>query len=229
MLQSQEYQIHTLTEEYINATVRLFTRAFCDSEPITRHLNIQYAEYEPFAREVILKAVKDGLSKIAVDSQNHVVACCIAEDMADPFIPKLNHYAKLRPIFAILNKLSKPFLTEKSFVKGKIAHVWIAAVDADHRGKKLSIAIDKATSDLLARKGYDFVYAEFTNELSERIVHQYNIFKRLNRIAYDDFVMDGGLKPFKDVPGATTSYIIVIRPGIKLEQLEQTYKVEEKY
>lgn len=228
MLPTTEYKIQGLTEEYIKPTIRLFTRAFCDSEPITRHLNIQYAEYEPFAREVVLKAMNDGLSRIAIDGQNHVVACCIAEDMADPFIPKLTHYSKLRPIFAILHQLSRPFLTDKVFIKGKIAHVWIAAVDPEHRGKKLSIAIDKATSDLLARRGYDFVYAEFTNELSERIIHQYNIFKRMNRIKYDDFVMEGG-KPFAGVPGACASYVIVIRPGIKLDNLEQGYKVEEKY
>lgn len=229
MLTTTDYKITSLTAEHLNSTVRLFTRSFCDSEPITRHLGLQYAEYEPFAREVVLKAIKDGLSRIAIDKQNHVIACCIAEDMSDPFIPKLAHYPKLKPIFAILNQLSKRFLEEKVFTRGKIAHVWIAAVDPEHRGKKLSIAIDKATSDLLARKGYDYVYAEFTNELSEKIVNQYNIYKRLNRIEYDSFVVDGGIRPFAGVTGGAASYVIVIRPGIKLDQLDQAYQVEEKY
>lgn len=223
-----EYSVETLSDGHVKSTVELFTKTFCDSEPITKHLGIQYNDYEAFAREVVLKVVKDGLSKVAVDKQHRVIACCLAEDMADPFIPKLAHYPKLRPVLALLQELSKPFLSGKEFIKGKLAHVWIAAVDEEYRGHKLSTQIDKACSDTLARKGYDLVYAEFTNELSEKIVHQYSLYQLINKIKYDDFKLDGE-KPFKGVAGSAASYIIVIRPGIKLDKLDTCYKVTEKY
>lgn len=224
-----EYSIQTLSEEHIKSTVELFTKSFCDSEPITKRLGIQYSDYEPFTREVIQKAVKDGLSKVAVDKQHRVIACCIAEDIADPFIPKLAHYPKLRPVFALLEELSKSFLRDKLFLKGRVAHVWIAAVDPEYRGHRLSTQVDLATSEMLARKGYDFAYVEFTNELSEKIVHQYNLYQLINRVKYDDFKIDRDQTPFKGVQGGAASYVIVIRPGIKLDALDHCYKIEEKY
>lgn len=65
-----EYRIQTLQDEHVKPTIELFIKSFCDSEPITKHLNIKYQEYEPFAREVVMKSVKDGMSKVAVDRQN---------------------------------------------------------------------------------------------------------------------------------------------------------------
>ena len=224
-----DYTLITLDEQHATSTVELFARTFCDSEPITKHLSIQYHDYEPFAREVINKAIKEGVSKIAIDKQDKVIACCIAEDIADAFMPKLTHYPKLKPIITLLNELSKPFLDGKKFLKGKVAHVWIAAVDRKYRGQGLSTVIDMACADLLARKGYDFVYAEFTNEISEKIINQYSLFQLCNKINYDTFTMGSGERPFKGVNGYAASYVIVIRPGIKLNALEQYYKTEVKY
>lgn len=229
MAKSSEFTIETLSASHVKSAVQLFVKSFCDSEPITNHLGIQYDDYEPFAKEVVLKAVNDGLSKVAVDKTNHVIACCIAEDMSDPFIPKLSHYPKLKPVFDVLEKLSEPFLSGKKFLPGKVAHVWIAIVDSKHRGQSLSTAIDMATAEILARKGYDFVYAEFTNPISERIVNQYSLYQLCNKVSYDEFTNARGNKPFQGVPGNAASYIIVIRPGIKLDFLEQCYKVEERY
>lgn len=227
--QRNEFAIKTLSDEHVKSTTELFIKSFCESEPITKHLTISPSDYRSFASEVIQKAAKEGLSKVALDNQNKVIACCIAEDIADPFIPKPSHYPKLKPVFTFLEALSKPFLADKKFAKNKIAHVWIAAVDADYRGHKLSIEVDKACGENLARRGFDYVYAEFTNPLSEKIVNQYNIFKRFNLIKFNDYVNDRSQKPFAGLEGYAASYIIVIRPGINLNALENCYKVEEKY
>lgn len=223
-----ELTIDTLKESHAKSAVNLFVKSFCDSEPITKHLNIRYADYQPFAEEVINKAVKDGMSKVALDKNGRVVACVIAEDMADPFVPKLSHYPKLRPVFALLDELSKPFLRKKTFIKGKIAHVWIAVVDPNYRGQGLSTMVDTACGDMEARKGYDFVYAEFTNPLSEKIVNQYNLYQLCNKVNYNTFTYEGD-KPFSGLEGEAASYIIVIRPGVRLDSLDRCYKVAEKY
>ncbi len=223
-----DYKIVPLTEEYAKQAIQLFTKAFCQSEPITKHIGIQYADYEPFATEVVHKAAKEGLSKVAIDKQNHVIACCIAEDMADPFMPKASHYPKLKPILSLIDELSKPFLEDRKFVKGKVVHVWIAVVDDAHRGKKISTEIDMATIENAARKGFDFAYAEFTNEISERVTSQFSLLRQCHRINFSDFVYAGS-KPFQGVQGHASSYVATIRPGVKLENLTKCYTTEENY
>src|SRR5579885_2687668 len=227
IIEKVDYKIITLQDEHVKSTIDLFIKSFCDSEPITKHLNIRYQEYEPFAKEVILKSVKEGMSKVAVDKKNRVIACALAEDLADPFIPHLAHYPKLAPIFELLNKLSEPFIKGKKFHKGKISHVWIAAVDQTYRGQGLSTAIDMACIEASARKGFDFAYAEFTNELSEKVTSQFKILKLYNRIKYDDFKTSDGKKPFKGLEGAAASYVATIRPGVKLDSLPHCYTVTE--
>lgn len=223
-----EYTIHTLNEEYVKSTIEVFIKSFCDSEPITKHLHINYKDYEPFAQEVLQKAAKEGLSKVAIDNHNKVIACAIAEDLADPFIPHVAHYPKLKPVFALIDALSRPFMYGKKFMKGKIAHVWLAAVSQSYRGLGLSTEIDMACVEAAARKGFDFAYAEFTNELSEKVTSQFKVLKVWNRIQYDQFKMDDGTIPFKGVNGAAASYVATIRPGVKLESLPNCYTLTEK-
>lgn len=227
-MQGTDYTIQPLAPDHVKATVELFTKTFCDSEPITRHLGIQYADYLPFANEVVSKAAKDGLSKVALDQKQRVIAFCIAEDLADPFIPKVVHYPKLQPIFSLLRALSRPFLQDKAFSEKKIAHVWVVAVDPAFRNQRVFTEIDLNCSETLARKGYGFAYVEFTSEISEKIIKQYGLYKLMNRIVYDKFSLENGQQPFKGLEGSASAYMIVIRPGINLSALEQCYKVQER-
>ncbi len=223
------YSVHTLQEEHVKSTIELFVKSFCDGEPITKHLNIRYQDYEPFAKEVIQKAVKEGLSKVIVDKHNRVIACNISEDLADPFIPHIAHYPKLKPVFALVEALSKPFLKGKKFIRGKVIHVWIAAVDPTYRGQGLSTLVDMAVIEGAARKGFDYAYAEFTNELSENVIHQFKVLQLFNKIVYDKFSYEENEYPFKGVEGAATAYVATIRPGVKLESLPHCFTVTEKY
>lgn len=223
-----EYTIHTLQEEHTKSAIDLFIKSFCDSEPITKHLHILYQEYEPFAREVIQKAVREGMSKVAIDKNGKVIACAVAEDLANPFIPHIAHYPKLKPILELIDELSKPFIQGKKFINGKITHVWIAAVDPAYRGLGLSTEIDVACVEAAARKGYDFAYAEFTNELSEKVTSQFKILQICNKIKYDTFKSHDGMMPFKGMEGAAASYVATIRPGVKLESIYTCYTMPER-
>jgi hypothetical protein len=224
-----EHTIHTLHEEHTKSVIDLFIKSFCDSEPLTKELHISYQEYEPFAKEVIQKAIKEDMSKVAIDKHNRVIACAIAEDLADPFIPHIAHYPKLSPVFALLSELSRPFLYGKKFVRGKVAHVWIAAVDSTYRGVGLSTETAIACVEAAARKGFDFAYAEFTNELSEKVTSQFKIIQLCNKVRYNDFKWNNGDRPFKNVSGAAASYVATIRPGVKLESLPHCYSVVETH
>lgn len=223
-----EYSIVSLTDAYAKQATELFTKTFCDSEPITKHVHITYADYEPFAREVVTKAIKEGLSKVAIDKQNKVIALCIAEDLANAtWLDTGEKNKKLAPIFGLLKEVSKPFLKDKRFHKGKIAHIMIAAVDINHRGLGLSTEIEMAVIEQAARRGFEFAYTEFSNELSEKVSKQFNTLKMLNRIKYDDFSMDSRY-PFKGIKGSASAYVACIKPGVKLDSLPTCYSVVEK-
>lgn len=219
-----EYSFVTLKQEHAKEATDIFIKAFCDSEPITNHLKIEYNEYEPFVQEVMKKAIKDGLSKVALDKKNHVIAVAIAEDMANPFTPNFNRYPRLKTIFTLLDTLSLPFTSGKQFKKGKLLHMWIAAVDDNYRGLGLSTEIDMVTCQSAALLGYEFVYAEFTNDISEKVTKQFKELHLCNKILYNEFRYNGQI-PFKGLQGAATSYVATLRPGITLEALPTCYNV----
>jgi histidine decarboxylase len=216
------YTLRTLGREHMQSAADLFIKTFCDDEPITKHLGIAYHEYEPFVQAVIQKAVKDGLSVVAVDDNNRVVACAIGEDITDTFQPNASLYPKMKPIFALIEELSEPFLHGKTFKKGKMAHTWVAMVAKDCRGKGLSTEIDLACTGHIASKGYDFTYAEFTNGISENITHHYPVSKKINEIAYDKFLYKGQ-KPFQGVKGGSAAYVLGINPSVKIDALKDCY------
>ena len=222
------YRILTLGREHMQSAADLFIKTFCDGEPITKHLGIQYHEFEPFALAVIQKAVKDGLSVVAVDDDNRVVACVIGEDITDTFTPTVELYPKMKPIFALIEELSAPFLNGKQFKKGKMSHIWVAMVDETCRGKGVSTEIDLACTNHIAKKGYDFTYAEFTNPVSEKIAHHYKVSKQTNAISYDDFTYQGS-KPFQAVKGGAAAYILGIKPEVEIEALQNCYTSENKF
>lgn len=221
-----DYKIETLSENHFDSASELFTKVFCDSEPVTKHIGITYKEYEPFVREVLSKAIKDGLSVVAVDKNSKVIACSIADDIADQFKPNTGNYPKLTPVIGLLNDLSNQFCSGKNFKKGKIAHVWIAAVSPDHRGMGLSTAIDMACGNLAVSKGYDFAYAEFTNPISENIIHHYKSLEKIASINYDDYTFEGQ-KPFRGVKGGAVSYIVAIRPNVTIDTLPECYTMSK--
>jgi len=223
---STDYIIETLGHDHVKAVIELFTKAFCDAEAVTHTLGIRYDEYKIFVYEVIQKAVKEGMSKVVLDKQHHLIACTIAEDLADPFIPHLAHYPKLKPLFALLEELSSPFLKGKKFLKGKVAHIWYAAVDAAYRGQGFSTISDMACVEAAARKGFDYAYAEFVNPVSENVTHQFKVLKLFNKVNFAEFQLNNE-RPFTALKGQATAYVAAIRPGINLDSLNQCYRSTE--
>lgn len=227
--QKLKYTVHTLTKEHAKPVMELFIKSFCNSEPITKHLHVSPKEYEPFAKEVIEKAIKDGLSTVALDEKNKLLAFIIVEDIADPFMPKLSHYPKLQPIFELLTELSRPFMDGRKFTKGKVAHFWIAGVEKEFMGQGMFTELDDATIRMAAEKGFNFAYAEFTNEISEKVMRQFKIMELWNRIMYDEFKSGNGQKPFQGVKGGAAAYCAAIRPGVKLESLQSCYTTDARH
>lgn len=219
------YNVVTLESEHVKSTIDLFIKTFCNYEPITKHLHITADEYEPYARDMVQKAVKDGLSKVAIDDNHKVIAFHIAEDLANPFHPVVSKYPKLAPIIALIDQLANPFVQGKVFHKGKIIHAMIAAVDVNYQGHGLSTVIDMAAIESAARKGFEFAYTEFTNEKSEKVAKHFRLSKEFNSIAFATFEYQGK-KPFVGLNGRAVSYIAALHPDLTLDQISDDYTLD---
>lgn len=220
-----EHTISTLQTEHVKSAKELFIKAFCYSEPVTKHLAIQPDDYEAFATAVLEKAVADGLSKVALDKSNRVIAFVIVEDIADPLKTKVSLYPRMKPILALIDDLSAPFTEGRKFLKGKIAHFWIAAVEQELMGKGLFKKVNAETLKAVVSKGYNLAYAEFTNEISAKEALHFEALKLCNKIKYDDYLLDGQ-KPFKGLQGEAVAYIAAIKPGTTLTSLKDCYTLE---
>lgn len=220
-------KIEELTKNHLKETVDLFVRSFCDSEPITKYLGISRKDYIPFATEVTEKAIKDGLSNVVLNQNNKVIGLIIGEDLADPFIPNFSLYPKVKPIYELLETLSKPFMDGKKFKKGKVMHTWIAAIDEKYRSHGIYLELGMSHVKSAARKGYNFIYSDFTNPHSEKIVRQFKILRLCNKLKYSDYSFQS-TKPFEGVKGEATSYITPIRPDVNLESLTDCYTLTQK-
>jgi len=216
-----------LTEQYLKPAVDLFVKSFCDSEPLTKYLGITHAEYTPFATAVTQKAIKDGLGKVVLDEKNQVIGLILGEDLADPFIPNFSQYPKMKTIYALLEETGKPFLKGKKFKNGKVLHTWVAAIDEKHRSHGVYIEMGMSHVESAIRKGFNFIYSDFTNPKSEAIVRQFKMLRLCNKLPFADFTYQSS-KPFEDLPGEMTAYITPIKPGVTLDSLPECYTLTEK-
>lgn len=221
-LAEQAIKIESLTEEHTASAVKLFVNSFCESEPITKHLNIKKEDYVPFATEVVKKAVKDRLS-LAVLSHDKVIGLIIAEDLADPFQPSVAKYPMLRPVISLLEELSKPMLEGREFTKGKVMHTWIAAIDPQFRSTGLYTEVGITHVKLAAKKGFDFIYSDFTNDISEKIIRNFPV-ELCNKVALSSFEY----RPFAGLEGSASAYITPLKPGVKVDSLEKCYTLSSK-
>src|SRR5690606_32321304 len=77
------FHFEQMTSRHIDQVVKMFTQAFCRSEPMTHYLAMDETLYTTFARAVTEKAVADGLSVVIMEGDK-VVASAIVEDLMDP-------------------------------------------------------------------------------------------------------------------------------------------------
>jgi len=218
--------VATLQQQHLKSAKDLFIKAFCFSEPVTRHLGIQPDDYDAFAEAALQKAIQDGMSKVAVDKNNRVIAFVIIEDIANPFKPDFARYPRMKPIFGLLDHLSKPFLAGKKFHKGKVAHFWLAAVEQELMGKGLFKKVNHAVLEDAVKNGYELAYSEFTNEISAKEALLFKELQLCNKLKYEDFSMDGQ-KPFYGLKGEAVAYLAAIKPGTKLTSLKDCYILEK--
>lgn len=201
------FSYELLTHKHVPQVTEIFTRAFCDDEPMTHFLDMQYDTYTEFARAVATQAADDGFSIVALDG-NRVIACGLSEDLADVKPIPIDFDPNFKYILHLLDSLGANFFPGKIFPKKHLAHLFITAVDKDYRHLGLSTQINFRAMDLAASLGFQFMYCELTNYFNEKGImhHLKNTKKLIGSQMYDSFTTEG-IRPFAGLNGGANSYL----------------------
>jgi hypothetical protein len=202
----------------------IFTHSFCNFEPMTHFLNMDYKSYRNFALAVTENAIEDGISIVALD-KGKVIACALSEDLAQPKPIPLDFDPKFKYIVALLDSLGTHFFQGKQFFRNDIAHLFITAVAEKYQRLGISKQINFRAMDLAAHKGFKQVYCELTNIYNEKGIIPYmtNIKRLIGSCVYHDFCCDG-VRPFENLAGGASSYLWEITGNPILQYTENNTK-----
>lgn len=216
-LDDKNFKYEILSQRHYDQTIDIITHTFCHREPMTKCLGITPHEFTPFAKLMVEKAIKDGLSIVALDNDT-VCACTIVEDGTDPLNITINLDSRFKIIFSLLENLASEFFNERILSRNHIAHLFITAVAENYLGRGLSKKINFESIQLARKNGFDFMYCEFTHDYNEKgtVKNLTNNKLLIRSCLYKDFVFNGE-KPFQSLEGSASTYIWELREGVKLK------------
>lgn len=208
---NHSYRYDIMKKKHIKGVISMFTRSFCDSEPMTKYVDMDYASFSVFAEKVAKKTATSGLSVVALDGEK-IVACALVEDITDPVNLNIELSPKFQYIFALLDDLTSSFLKNQTFSPHYLAHLFITAVDEEYRGQGLSKQVNFRAMAVAASKGFSYMLSELTNHLNEKgILHHLQFKKTLIRyIDYNTYIHDG-VRPFKGLDHGASGYVWALR------------------
>lgn len=199
-------EIVPFTAIHILPVAALMARAFALHDPLTRAAGIDEAEMYPWVLDIAEKAVRDGFSLVALE-QGRVVGCIVSEPADDFIEPTRPLCAKFDPVFALVERLHHPFLSEarQRHPLARIAHCTDIAVAPDCMGRAVAAQLYLANDLYLHRLGYRWVYGEFSNAENYRAV-QSRPHEVLARIDLPSFEYQGR-RPFATAQGDAISIL----------------------
>lgn len=216
------YQFQVMQTKHYDQAVQMITQSFCDHEPMTKYLGIDYPQFSPFAEMIVKKAIKDGLSIVALDGDK-VCACAIVEDAARPLDLSINIDPRFKIIFSLLEQLNSDFFHGKNITHGHVAHLFITAVNKNYQQQGLSVKVNFETINLAKRKHYDFMCCEFTHSYNEEgtVKNLKNNRLLIKSCIYKDFIFENK-RPFENLEGMASAYIWELKEGAVLgKKLEE--------
>ena len=124
LFEGKNYCTDLLKQEHATEVIKIFTQSFCDYEPMTHYLGINYDQFMPFAKQLIEKAVHDELSVVILDDKK-VIAFANVDDIADTLTVSDDVDPKLKFIFGLLQHLSDFFLKGR-VLRQDIYHIYLS-------------------------------------------------------------------------------------------------------
>lgn len=215
--QDTRYRYEIAQRKHKKGIIKIFTKAFCEAEPMTSYLRIDPKKFKTFSKEVTENAIRDQMSIVALD-KDKVIACALLEDFADMHETPTNFDPRFKYIVKLLESLGSHFFKDKKFEKNTIGHLFITAVEKEYRRQGLSTQVNFHAMDLAARRGFKFIYSELTNFYNEMGVFNHmkqNHRRLIGACDYKDFEVDG-FKPFPHLKGYAHGYLWEVHEGAKL-------------
>lgn len=219
------FRFVVLEKKYIDEVIHVFTHTFCDDEPMTQYVHMEYQSFIPFAEKVVNKAVADKLSIIALD-KNNVAGLVLTEDLMEPLALDITLDPKFNYIFSLLESLGGHFFANKRFMPNQIAHLFITAISKKYRGHGLSRQINFKAMDLASCKNFSHMYCEFTNFLNElgTIKYIHTVKRLIGSVVYKEYEYEN-IKPFANLGHGASSYLWELEPNASLIYTEDDKKL----
>ncbi|MBW4634163.1 MAG: hypothetical protein KME30_20325 [Iphinoe sp. HA4291-MV1] len=96
--EKHEIKFRIIQQDDFEQTVDLCSQVFANYEPMTRSMKINSKEFQTLAEPYCRKAIEDGLSIVATDSNGKVVGFVISEDLMTEPPPLDEMNDKIEPI-----------------------------------------------------------------------------------------------------------------------------------
>jgi len=200
------YYFTRLAHEHAQKVISLISQVFCDHEPMAAYLGVRAEAFYPFAKIIVEKAINEGLSMVALDG-DHVCACAIVEDMANPLDMKMDLDPRFKMIFSLLENLGRGFFENQIIDKDRVAYLFMTALDEKYFSQHLARKINFETIKLARARHFDLMCVESKHSSSKRLLTR--------SCKYRDYVYNGE-KPFANLDGEVSAYIWELRQGARL-------------
>lgn len=190
----------------VEATIDCLVEVFTKSEPLATALDLNIAEFYPFAKLICIQAVEAGLSHIAKDvNTGEVVGFIICQDLIQKEHPDNNqiidNIVKLRPIISLLKHLEDEYLQGKQIRTGEIIHIFMLGVKENYRNLRIAKNLNIQNLQLAQEKNFTVAICETTGIISQHHVRQLG-FQEIVAIEYKDYTYQG-LKVFEKITSHT--------------------------
>jgi len=171
-------------------TVDLCSQVFANYEPMTKSFKINYKEFKTLAEPYCRKAIEDGLSIVATDSNGKVVGFVISEDLMTepPFLDEISD--KFEPILTLLHELDSSYTSKNSFESGQILHIFLLGVQDEYKNHKIATTLVQENLKLAKSHDFSTSIAEATGLTSQHIFRKLG-FREEVTFFYDSYTFQG--------------------------------------
>lgn len=182
-----------LKAEDLSGAVNCLAATFTSGEPIAKSLGITLEEFKVFAEVVGKKAVREELSIVArYEKTKEVLGCIICDDFVTDLPEDIDIISnKFAPVYQLLEQLDASYKQQYQVKNNEILHLFLLAVDREHRGKKIANSLVEASEKLGKLKGYKGAIAEATGPISQYIFIEKQNYDVIGAIKYQEFEFEG--------------------------------------
>jgi len=190
-----------LSPAHLDGAIQCLSESFRQQEPLTRHLQVSAAEFEPFVGALCAHALDSGLCGVAIDlATNTVAGVRVMTNAANDFPLHKVSGLKMQMIFTLLDTVAAAKAKRLSSSHARLAHSHMVGVRPPYQGFGIGKELIRQRSHSARQLGYDYIVGEATGSVSQHILLTDPAFKNLNTVYYDDYRFDGK-KPFAGIDG----------------------------